>query len=410
MRFECISAGKPVSFGDLPNGVRFYGRFDRVANAGGIGVKCGSMHTPGGRGGLPHLVEHIISRSARKYSDREINLAFRRYFGGPDGDINIRIDRYSTFFGHFMLLRPTHMRICFDFFANMLKDRLVGPDSLEVERSRIQNEYYLVGMDVVEEVLSDTIHEMAYRTNPARHRIDCVPEELNAISLAEIRAFIRKHYVSRNMFMVVLGPRFKTVERMACQHFADWPDRTAPKPEYYMADGYAPLRTIKTQGLQRPGIGQHHVMIGFPVEEFGGKNHYTLRVLIHILEYLLYDQLQEHRRCVYRNPVNLSQSKWHGLLTVNFATVNFDFVDPGVEAILGVCKSLRENMVDSDVFQVALNRTFYEWVGPFVNDANKLLESIIDSAANGDADLTLLHSGRSELEKIIRKKIIDAAN
>ncbi|MEK7138641.1 MAG: insulinase family protein, partial [Patescibacteria group bacterium] len=256
----------------------------------------------------------------------------------------------------------------------------------------------------------DTLHEMAYVKNPARHRIDCVPEELYAITLAELRSFVRRYYVSRNMFMVVLGPRFKTVERMAWQHFGDWPDRPAPKPDYDMTDGYSPLKETRVRELIRPGIGQHHITVGFPIEEFGGTNHYVLKVLIHILEYLLYDQLQEHKQGVYRNPVDLSQSKWHGLLTVNFATVDSDFVDPGIDAIMTVFKRLRESFVDRDIFQAALHRTFYEWVGPFVNDANQLLESVVDSAANGDEDLVLLHSGRSELEKVTRKKIIDAAN
>ncbi len=410
MRLESIGMDKPVSFGTLPNGLRYYGRFDRVANAGGIGMKFGSMHAPGGKCGLPHFVEHLLSRSASKYSDEETNLILRRYLGGPDSDINVRIDRHSTFYGHLMLLKPSHMRKCFDLFAHMLKDRIVDVQDLEIERSRIQNEHCLRGVDIMDELLWETLHEMAYRNNPARYRVDCLPNELASISLSEVRAFIRKNCVPRNIFIVVLGPRFKVAERMACEYFQDWPDQPVPELDYDLSDGYAPLKEPVVRVISRSGISQDHVMIGFPVEEFGGKNHYGLRVLVHILEHLLYTPLQEHSRGVYRNPILLSQSKFHGLLTVNFATVHPDFVEPGIVSVSDLCRRLRESLVDPNVFNATVHRTFYEWVGPFVNDANELLELIIDSAANGDEDLMLLHAGRAELEKVTRRTIMNLAN
>ncbi|OGM96651.1 MAG: hypothetical protein A3B86_04705 [Candidatus Yanofskybacteria bacterium RIFCSPHIGHO2_02_FULL_38_22b] len=410
MRFEHIGFGKPVSFADLPNGMRYYGRFDQVANAGGIGIGVGSAYDPPGKRGIAHLVEHMMCRSCHKYSDEETNLILRRYLGSSDGDINIRIDHHSTFYGHLMLLRPTHMRRCFDLLANLLKDRLTDQRGLEVERARILNEHRLRGIDDISELAWDTMLEMAYIRNPARNRIDCDPEELDRIKLPEVRAFIRKYYVPRNMFMIVLGPRFKVAERMANEHFRELPDDPKPVSDYDFTDGYAPLKESIARVIDRPGINQHHVMVGFRIEEFGRKNHYAFTVLDHILEQLLYYPLQEHGRGVYRNPVSVQRSKFHGVLGIHFATMHGDLVSPNTETVLSVCRQLREKLVDSGIFQAALNRSFYEWVGPFLNDANKLEEMIIESATNGDEDLDLLHSGRARLEKISRKTIRKLAN
>lgn len=410
MRFESIGMGKPVSFGDLPNGLRYYGRFDQVANAGGIGVRSGSMHGPRGKTGLPHFVEHAVCRISRKHSGKEASLLWRRYLGGGDDEANVRIDRYSTFFGNLMLLRLSHMRSCFDMFSHMLKDRLFDSEGVAIERSRIKNEYCLRGTDIMDEVLWDELHAMAYSHNPARHRIDCIPEELDTISIRELLSFTNRHYVARNMFVIVLGPRFKVAERLARQYFEDWPDCPVPKLDYNMTDGYAPLKVTQIRKLTRPGIGQHHVMIGFPVEEFGGKHHYALKVLIHILEHLLSEEIQEHARGVYRSPVVLSQSKFHGLLTINFATIHPEFVDSAVGSVSNLCRRLKENLVDLEVFSSTMHRAFYEWVGPFVNDASELVESITKSTANGDEDLTILHSGRTELGKVNRRKIVEIAN
>ena len=405
MRLESISMDKPVSFKDLPNGMRYYGRFDRVANASGIGAKCGAIHTPPGKTGLPHFVEHTLCRATRKYTVKEIDLTLRLYLGSGDDDWNVRIDRNSTFYGHLMLLRPSHMRICFDIFANMLRDRMIDQQGHLVEQSRIHNEYYLRGLDVIDELLWDTIHDKAYQRNPARHRIDCIPDELQSISAQELIAFTKKYYVPRNMFMIVLGPRFKVAERMAYKYFSDWPDLPAPKPDFDLQKCQELISGQQVHIVERPGIGQHHVMLGFNAEKFGSPNHYSLQVLVQILELLLVDELQEHDRGVYRSPVMLSQSKYHGLITASFATKDPEFVEESVARITKACKQLQENLVDPEVFKSALYRVYYEYIGPFVNDANKLLEMIIDSAANGDEDLVILHSGKQALESVTRERI-----
>ena len=262
MRLESIGMGKLVSFKDLPNGMRYYGRFDQVANASGIGIKCGAMNTPPGKTGLPHFVEHVLCRATRKYTVKEVDLTLRRYLGNGDADWNVRIDRYSTFFGHLMLLKPSHMRICFDIFANMLRDRMIDSQGHATEQSRIHNEYYLRGFDVMEEFLWDQLHEKAYKRNPARHRIDCLPQELQTVSANDLIAFTKKYYVPRNMFMIIMGPRFKVAEKMAYQYFSDWPNRPAPEPDFDPADS-EPISGQNVYTIERPGIGQHHVMLPF---------------------------------------------------------------------------------------------------------------------------------------------------
>jgi len=409
MRLESIGMGKLVSFKDLPNGMRYYGRFDQVANASGIGIKCGAMNTPPGKTGLPHFVEHVLCRATRKYTVKEVDLTLRRYLGNGDADWNVRIDRYSTFFGHLMLLKPSHMRICFDIFANMLRDRMIDSQGHATEQSRIHNEYYLRGFDVMEEFLWDQLHEKAYKRNPARHRIDCLPQELQTVSANDLIAFTKKYYVPRNMFMIIMGPRFKVAEKMAYQYFSDWPNRPAPEPDFDPADS-EPISGQNVYTIERPGIGQNHVMLGFNAEKFGGCNYYLQKVLAQVLEQLLLEKLQEHKHGVYRSPVMLSQSKYHGLLTVSFATKDTEFVEDGIARITGLCKQMREELVDFEVFKSALYRVFYEYIGPFVNDANELLEMIIDSATNGDEDLTILHSGKQALEKVTREMIRDLAN
>lgn len=411
MRLESIGMGKPVSFKDLPNGMRYYGRFDHVANASGIGVKCGSMHTPLGKTGLPHLVEHELCRSTKGYTVKEVELILRRYLGDGDADWNVRIDRYSTFFGHLMLLRSSHMRACFDIFANMLRDRVINQEGHATEQSRVINEYYLRGVDVMEALLDDALHMEIYKANPARYRVDCLPNELQSVSVRDVFTFIRKQCVPRNMFMIVLGPRFKVAERMAYKYFSDWPDLSVPEPVFDPSKYQERILEHKIYTIERPGIGQDHIILGFSIDEFGGRNHYVLRVLMNILNnHLLVEKLQEHSKGVYRSPVSISQSKYHGLLTISFATKDRDFVQEGIDRVIEVCKYLRESLIDPEIFRSALYRTFYEYISPFVTDANQLLEMIIDSAANGDEDLVVLHSGKQELEKVTRDKIRSLAN
>ncbi|MBI2063196.1 MAG: insulinase family protein [Candidatus Yanofskybacteria bacterium] len=404
-----------IKVGILPNGVRFYSQYDwsGSSNLAGIGIKAGAIHAPPGYTGLPHLVEHLLARESLKYTLGEVDLAFEKFLGGPDDDINIRIDRVSTHFGFGNLLRRKDMFFCLDVMAYFLRDKIVTTEGIDVEKAAVLNEYCLRGTDVMPVLLDDLLHQTAYATNPARLRIDCEKEHLEKMQRSKITNFIKKHYVTDNIFLIVFGPKFEEVKELAKMYFGDWSQKSRPQLDYDHSDDFPTITSVKSCEVERK-ISQCHLALGFYTENYMGKNTEILTVLARILAFRLRHRLRDGNRNfnegVYRVNVDVSKSFVHGLFCITFASTSEEFVKKGEDIVLEELRKLKEVPVDNRQLDAALYRTDTVYLEAFRKNPDILAEMVIEAACNGDEDLTHLHSFRERLGKITRKKLLSVAN
>lgn len=406
-----------VKVGALPNGIRFYSQHDwsHATNLAGIGLKVGSIHAPSGCVGLPHLVEHLLARESLAYSSEEADLIFEKFLGDPDDDINIRIDRVSTHYGFGDLPRKKDMLTCLDVMASFLNDRILTSAGIDIEKSAIHNEYHERGRDVMTELLDDLIHHLMYERNPARLRIDCEVEDLRKVGRSRIERFIKSRYISENVFLVVLGPKFEEVKDLASRYLGDWPRQPKPRLDYDNSDDLPVLMQIKTSEVTRD-IGQHHVAVGFPTESYMSKDAEVLAVLARILALRLRRRLRDGNRRfdqgVYRANVDISKSFLHGLIYAHFASVSGEFAKRGEEIVLEEFRGLQEELVSERELDAMIYRIDVGiYSDPFHRKIGELLaEMIIEAVCNGDDDLSHLHSFRGRLHRVTRKKIREVAN
>ncbi len=407
-----------VRTGQLANGFRYYSQYDysHGTHLAGIGTKVGAIHASDGCVGLPHLVEHMLARQSMKYSSREVDLICQKYLGQADEDINIRIDRVSTFYGFGDLRTNKAMVDCFDVMAHFLRDRMLTMEGLEVERAAVLNEYYLRGVDDMPALIDDSIHEIMYSDNPARMRIDCIPADLAGISISKVRSFVKKHYVPRNMFMIMLGPKFEEVKQFAESYFGDnqWEDKSVPRMNHNNFKTLPVLKGIVSSEIVRPHIGQYHFALGFPTESYISSDAETLEMIARILTFRLAFRLRESNRKfdegVYRANVYTSRSFVHGLIYATFATVGRDFAQYGEQAILEECDKLKNELVDDRELDAMSHYVDSAYLEAFNKNPTALSEMIIEAVCNGDEDMTHLHGFRNRLHAVSRKKIRNVAN
>lgn len=404
---------KLVSFGRLKNGVMYYGQYDPSSNVSGIGVKRGSIHDPPDRRGKFHLIEHLMCRSSKKYDGRKVDLMMEEFMGGPDEDINIRIDRTSTFFGHDNLLYRNHMMKCFDMLANIFLDRLTDQEGLDVEKAAIRQEYFLYGLDVIYNLVEDLIYQLMYDYNPVRNRIDCEPHELKKITLAEIKQDIRKGYSTENTFVILLGPKFTEAKSLAEKYFGRLP-RTASAPlGYDFLKESASLNYFKSTVYERQGIHQSHLAIGFPTEKFMTGDDAALDILARIWAFRLRMRLREgnnnFQEGVYRTLVYAPRSFAHGMI-YSWLAVDPGFASRVEEIVLEECDKLRKDLVLGDEFNAIKNSIRNSYRDAFLKTPGVLSELIIESACNGDEELVHLHSFLDRWGKVSTRKLRDIAN
>lgn len=400
---------KRVSAGVLKNGFRFYTQLDERAHVSGVGVKVGSIHDPPGLRGMCHLTEHIIGSFSR-----EAELKFEECGCGPEEDVNIRVDRYSTFYGHDQLLQRDHMLELFDIIAGGLRHPTIDQESLERERAAVYNEYFLRGIDVMEDLVDDLVHETMYEQNQARNRIDCEPDELSRIQVSDIQSFFKTYYVPGNMFAVLLGPPFRKAKYIAEKYFGVVAPSPLSAPSHGLSERRPTFSGIKRHEVERSGIHQYHVAIAFPTSPYGGKDDEALDVLAHIWAWRIREVLRnknsEWGKGTYRALTFTPRSFTHGMIYATFATPSKDFAEFGVEKILAECEKLKSEWVLNDELIAMSNKLYYNYVDAFNNSPARLAEMIIDAAANGDEDMHRLNSFLGRLARVGKKSILRVAN
>lgn len=405
---------QPVSWGRLDNGMHFYTHYDRVAHISGIGVKCGSIHDPPNKRGTAHFIEHLVVSHLRKSDDEKLDLFFWKYMGDYDEDRKIHTDRVATFYGHDSLLSERDMLRCFDVLASMLRDPVLDPLDTEAERAAAHQEYYYRSIDWLPVLIDDLIHENMYERNPARNRIDGVPEELATITLQDRRKFVRQYYGANNMFVVVLGPSYEKAKSLARKYFDDIKPRPVPDLVYDHSEDFPVLTSIKSVLLSRRGIHQYHVALAFPTETYHSKDAETLDALALILNKRLYRRLRtdntDFEKGAYRVEVETSRSYVHGLIYVYFATKNKEFSEVGVQRVLAEIERIKHEKVMPEELDMALYRLDNRYRQAHRANPGKLADLIIEAAANGDAELEHLRAFPQRLRRVTRKKIIDTAN
>lgn len=398
----------------LRNGMRFYSHFNRVAHVSGIGVMAGSIHDPEGKSGLAHLTEHVITECSKKHTPREVSLLWRKYMGGADEDANVRTDRVSTFYGHDMLLWREHMFACFDMFAEMVRRPVIDPETVAAEMAAVRQEYFLRGIDDLTELLDDLVHEHLYEKNPARKRIDCMPEDLLSTKPADIRRFYKTRYVPGNTFVIMLGPSFEDVKNRTKRMFDDWPASPEPVFDYNHSDDMPFLSAVKQIQVVRPGIHQHHVALVFPTESYTSRDAETLDVLARILEMRLSSRLRRENRDpmkgVYRVEVKTERTFVHGLCAIKFATSSGEFAGEARAVVIQELLRLKNEFVLPDELDAIKSNLEYQYRSAFRDTFGALAEMIIDAVANGDEELGGLHDYQEKLHRVNRKKLREAAN
>jgi len=405
---------KLVSYGRLKNGIMYYSQYDPTSNVSGIGVRRGSIHDPPDRRGKFHLIEHVICRSSKKYDNRKVDLILEEFMGGPDADINIRIDRTSTFFGHDNLLYRNHVIKCFDMLASLFLDRLVDREGLEVEKAAILQEYYLYGVDVMYNLVGDLMHKVMHDdNNPVRNRIDCEPGELEKITLAEVKQDIKRGYSTENTFVILLGPKFTEAKAMTEKYFGHLPRTSAPVLDHDFSKKFHGLSCARSIIHEQPGIHQSHLAIGFPTGKFMTGDDAAIEILARIWAFRLRMRLREgninFREGVYRTLVYSPRSFAHGMI-YSWLAVNPSFVSRAEEIVLDECDKLKKDQVVNGEFNAIKNSIRNIYRDAFLKSPGALSELIIQSTCNGDEELVHLHSFLDRWAKVTPRKLREVAN
>ncbi|MBA3667977.1 MAG: insulinase family protein [Sphingomonas sp.] len=184
----------------LPNGVTV--AIDPMAGAQsasiGLYAAVGSRSEPAGKGGLAHLVEHMVFKGARGRDARAIAEAIE----DVGGSLNAWTARDQTVF-HARTLSPD-AGLALELIADLVRAPRLDEDELEREKLVILSELGEC-LDAPDDLIHDFLFEAAFGTQPIALPVLGREPSIRAISRADCTGWLEQQYRPERLVIAAAG-------------------------------------------------------------------------------------------------------------------------------------------------------------------------------------------------------------
>ncbi len=212
------------------NGIKIY--LDPVPEANtigiGVGVLTGSIYEPKDKRGISHLLEHMMFKSNKKYSAREINLGLEL----NGGIANAFTDTFLTFYAVEVI--PSGFEKVLDILYSMFENDKYDFKEFENEKKVVLSEIERYENDP-ESRMEDLIPKSVYGESDYGDPIAGYRETVESITKEDLEEYKAKMYVPENMFIILSGnfneKHVELVEKYFSRLEGDKPKKKVPKKD-----------------------------------------------------------------------------------------------------------------------------------------------------------------------------------
>ncbi len=282
----------------------------------GIWVDTGSRNEPAERGGVSHLIEHLVFKGTRSRTAEEI----ARTMDSVGGQMDAFTAKEHTCF--FVNVLDEHLPLAVDLLTDILRHPLFGAEEIEKEKSVVLQEIKMVE-DTPDDLIHDLFAERLWPGHPLGRPILGSREVVQGLSRDAILGHFRQEYCPGKIAVAVAGhadhdqvlgllaPRFDGFEGPAARR-----------------NGGAPTPRVAVDIVEKT-LEQVHVVEGFPGLTHTAPERYALYVLNDIvggsMSSRLFQQVRERQGLVYS--IHSGTQAYHdtGLLYIYAAADSANF-------------------------------------------------------------------------------------
>ena len=315
----------------LPNGIRILTeRMPHVRSvAVGIWVGTGSRWEPDDRGGISHLIEHLVFKGTATRSAEDIARAMDSVGGQMDA---FTTKEHTCFY---VQVLDEHLPFAVDLLTDILLHPRFDAEELEREKSVVLQEIKMVE-DTPDDIIHDLFAEQVWPGHPLGRPILGTRERVNGFGRDAVREYFHGEYVPPTIIVAVAGnvEHDHVVDLFARAfggfHRASVERRDAPP-------GMTPSVHIVNKTLE-----QVHVVMGFPGLAHAAPERYALYVVNDIvggsMSSRLFQEVRERQGLVYSIHSGVQGYLDSGLLYLYAATDASNFS----KMLKSILKELRE--------------------------------------------------------------------
>lgn len=276
----------------LPNGIRVITeRMPHVRSvAVGVWVETGSRREPDDRGGMSHLIEHLVFKGTATRSAEDI----ARTMDSVGGQMDAFTTKEHTCF--YVQVLDEHLPLAVDLLTDILLHPRFDAEELDREKSVVLQEIKMVE-DTPDDIIHDIFAAQVWEGHPLGRPILGTRELVTGFDRDQIAEYFAQEYVPAKVIIAVAGN--VTHDRVVELFSAG-----------FNGFGRTPLeRTDTTPGLN-PSVNivhkqleQVHVVMGFPGLRQSAPERYALFLLNDVIggsmSSRLFQEVRERQGLVY---------------------------------------------------------------------------------------------------------------
>jgi predicted Zn-dependent peptidase len=297
----------------LPNGIRILTeRMPHVRSvAVGVWVETGSRHEQSARGGVSHLIEHLVFKGTATRTAQDI----ARTMDSVGGQMDAFTTKENTCF--YVQVLDAHLPLAVDLLTDILLHPLFDAEELEREKSVVLQEIRMVE-DTPDDVIHDLFATQIWGDHPLGRPILGTRELVTGFGRDGIAEHFREEYVPPQIIIAVAGNvTHQQVVDLFGAGFNGF-EHTAPRREPN-TPRLAPGVNIVHKALE-----QVHLVMGFPGLPHAAPERYAMFLLNDVIggsmSSRLFQEVRERQGLVYSIHSGAQAFLDTGLLYVQAAT------------------------------------------------------------------------------------------
>lgn len=344
----------------LKNGLRLiHKKTDSSLASISIAIDAGASRDMEGKLGIAHATEHMVYKGTKTRSEDEINKSLSEIFGFQNAMTNYP---YVIYYG---TLLNDDLENAVELFSDILINPSFKEEGFKEEMSVIKEELNEWDEEV-SQFCEDTLFYNCYKKRRIKYPIIGVKEDLENLTMEDIKVFYNKFYCANNSTVVIASSmEFLQIKSIIEKYFGKWNKKFDIDKKVIEEKGISSKYINK-----RKGINSSKVLITYDISKLSYKELKNFRIFNELfgegINSLLFNSLRTKTGLVYDVLTYISNEKHINLYKITFGTAS-EKVSEALNEISSLVLQLEQiidKLTDEDikklVKQLKLRRLFKE--------------------------------------------------
>ncbi|MGB9822537.1 M16 family metallopeptidase [Thermodesulfovibrio sp.] len=238
-----------------------------------VWYKVGAIDEPEGKSGISHLLEHMMFRGSKNYPGNVFSKIIQSQ-GGIDNAFTTK--DYTVYF---QKLSPSKLQTSIDLESDRMANLLFNSEDFELEKKIVLEERRQRYEDDPESLIIEEVISLAFKEHPYRKPVIGWTEDIESITLEDLKNYYNKYYCPGNAFIIVAGDiKIDELKEKIREKFEKIPSCKPPKKFFHEPKQYGQKRVILKRQTHLPVL-----VLSYKVPAYPDKDSLSLEILSSII-------------------------------------------------------------------------------------------------------------------------------